>query len=269
MHDNANAPLIDLRKQVGIVLAKRQAPKIVAQVGAAFDISGSAQQLYTKGIMQRAVNRCFAVAVEFDDNATLDSWAFHDGVLELEPVVESMFGNYTTKHITQRPDFHYGGTSFAPVLQSIAENYYPNGGVDRVKVADEVVEQPGFFGKLFGRKPTVVQSAVYEDRVKPGSTGLKLKDPAYIMLLTDGENGDTTATERFFEKYKNHQMYFQFVGMRSGSRANFGFIQAMAEKFPNVGFYDADMIDELSNADLYENLLSKKFINWYTNVKVA
>lgn len=267
MHATANDSLINLSKDVKIVLAKRQAPTIVAQVSATFDLSGSATSLYERGTMQRTANRCYALAYQFDDNKVLESWGFHNSLVQLEPITEAMFGDYTDKYIYYNDNISkWGGTRFRPVVDGIVEFYYPS--AVEVVVEQAVVKQPGFFGKMFGAKEQVVRPARIE-RQRVARDGLKLDDPAYAMIITDGENSDEAETERALAAYTKHHVFFQFIGIRSGTRANFGFIQRMAEKFPNVGFFDADLIDELSNQDLYDQVLSKKFINWYTNVKAA
>jgi stress response protein SCP2 len=64
---------IDLRKKiVKLTLEKKKMTHIVARVGIVLDISGSMQALYKNGTVQDVVERIFAVACHFDDNAALD-----------------------------------------------------------------------------------------------------------------------------------------------------------------------------------------------------
>lgn len=269
--------LINLRKDVAIVLQKKAAPKIRVQVGSAVDISGSAQPIYKGGknsVMEGVMSRSFAVAMEFDDNGSLDSWAFHDSTFELEDVKESMFGNYVQKHILNALGSDlWGGTSFTPLLREIRTKYLGTSSsgprTRTVEVSPAVYEQPGFFGKLFGGKPKLVKAAVTRQEALPGDPAVANKaiDPAYVMIYTDGENGDHSATEQFFRSSENDPVFYMFVGINSGSQANFKFIDSMSKKFGNVGFFDANKIQNMSNQDLYSNLISDKFIGWYKNVK--
>ena len=53
-----------LKKKVGIVLAKRKLEKVVCEVKAAFDISGSMEWMYNNGAVQHLTDRLLAVASE-------------------------------------------------------------------------------------------------------------------------------------------------------------------------------------------------------------
>lgn len=269
--------LINLRKDVAIVLQKKAAPKIRVQVGAAFDISGSAEPIYrgkNNSVMESVVSRSFAVAMEFDDNGSLDSWAFHNETFELTPATEAMFGNYVQKHVIEAlGNDLWGGTSFSPLVQAIKNHYLPSAGngpsTRTVEVSPAVYEQPGFFAKLFGGKQKLVKAAV--TRQEPISMGVvdtaPAIDPAYVMIYTDGENGDTGRTEQMFAAFQGLPIFFMFVGINSGSQANFSFIESMSKKFGNVGFFDAKKIQDMTNQDLYSNLISDKFIAWYKTKK--
>lgn len=253
--------LIDLTKKVGIVLTKVGAPKIVAQVGAAFDVSGSAQGMYSgrgsnPSVMQGLVDRLFALGYKFDDNATLDAWTFSTGVDELEPVVESMFSNYIPKYVVQNNNINkWGGTNYTPALRAIDEHYHTEPAITTAATA-VMSAAKGLFGKMFGG--TTSAPATFSPKsAKP------LPDPAFILFVTDGENSDTTATEAQLQEMSNKQIYIMFIGITDSSSPAFAFLKRMESKFPNVGFYNAGQVQNVSDEVLYTELLNPKFVNWY------
>lgn len=271
--------LINLSKAVKISLEKISAPKIVAQCGAVFDVSGSAESMYSKrpgsssSVMQRLIDRVFAPAMEFDDNGQLDAWLFHSRVHEMEPIVESMFGAYVDKYIHGDPSISrqiWGGTAYAPAMSAVYEHYYPGSTASRPVPRPPAPPAPepkkGFFSRLFGGKdepaPAPVVAAPAPE-FKPKSA-LKLQDPAYIVFVTDGESGDEAATLALLEEHKDKQVFFMLVGITNGgSKQEFPFLEKLKKQFGHVDFYNGGDIDSVSNEELYDSLLTKKFVNWY------
>lgn len=257
--------LINLSKAVKINLAKvtNLTPRL--QVCMADDVSGSAHGMHLSGVIQRLFDRLFAVAYEFDDNRVLDAFAFDSGVYELEPVVESMFGNYVKKYII--PNVQWGGTNYAPVAQAIIDHYYPNSIANQASAAvqDVAAQAKGFFGKLFGGKaaPAPTPAPVSTGGFKPQSAKVKLPDPAYVLFTTDGANFDESATLAIFEANKDKQIYWQMIGISEYGSSKFPFLEKLAGMYPNVGFYNAGAIDTVSDDELYSKLFTPKFVAWY------
>lgn len=220
--------LVDLTKKVKVVLEKRgMKPNVKAQVGFAVDISGSMQGLYNYGTMQDVVNRIQAIANRFDDNQTLDMWAFHNKGFELESAVPSMFGSYVNDYILSHGDL-WGGTSFASVLKMIDEHYFSVG-------------SRGFLSKLLG-----------------GNN--KSTNPVYLIFLTDGDNDDENKTTALINVLTSKNIYIQFVGVGRGS--SFSYVKQVAEDYDHVGFVDFSVLNGTSDDQMYEKLLSDEFIRW-------
>lgn len=281
--------LINLSKKVKINLAKVTSLKICAQVGATFDVSGSAANMYSKnGIMQRLCDRLFAVAYEFDDNGSLDAWAFHSSAWELEGITEQMFGNYVQKYIVEEHSSKlWGGTVYSPAMQLIIDHYYPAASValhvaqaaTTAAVAEVKEAATGLFAKaksFFGSKsaapvpaPAPV-AAPARPAFSPKASAVKLPDPAYIMFVTDGENSssDESRVRTLLRDNADKQIYWQLIGIVApGQRPDFSFLEALAKEFPNVGFYNAGDVDNVSDDDLYSSLFTKKFVTWYEKAK--
>lgn len=226
------AGLVDLTKKVAVVLEKRALrPEVKAQVGFAVDVSGSMKDMYRDGTMQEVVNRVQAIATRFDDNQTLDMWNFHNVGFSLPAATPEMFGTYVKQHILSQSNL-WGGTSFAPVTALIAEHYFAP-----KKSAVSIL------GSLFSRK-------------KAEASDL----PVYLIFLTDGDNDDELKTTALLQDLQEKNIYVQFVGVGRGS--SFRYVRRMAEAFDHVGFVDFSDPAGTTDEQMYDELLSKEFVDW-------
>lgn len=245
---------IELEKRaekVGIVLEKRgvtSAPSV--RVGAAFDVSGSAQGFYTSGVMQETIDRLLGVALKFDDNGEIDAWMFHHSVTELPTITSKDEGTYVRNVILRQSNL-WGGTSYAPPLQEAIDNYFPT---KTATVTSKTEEKSGGLFGLFGRKKEAV--TVTEVPVADNTP----KQPAMLLFITDGANGDRAEAARLLRNAAaNSPMYFNFVGI--GPESYFDFIQEMADELPNVGFVSMASLN-VSDEELYDQLMSQEFCDW-------
>lgn len=73
----AAAPhLVNLAKKAQISLEKAKLTHVKARVALILDASGSMHAQYSKGRVQEVVNRLLPLAVHFDDDGSIDCWAF-------------------------------------------------------------------------------------------------------------------------------------------------------------------------------------------------
>ncbi len=73
----AAAPqLISLAKKAQVSLEKAKLTHVKARVALVLDASGSMNSQYSKGRVQEVVNRLLPLAVHFDDDGSIDCWAF-------------------------------------------------------------------------------------------------------------------------------------------------------------------------------------------------
>lgn len=239
-----------LKKKVGIVLEKRKLPQVTCEVKFALDISGSMQRMYNDGTVQKLTDRLLAVASRFDDNGEMEVWTFTNGFDEAPVVTESMHEGYINKHILNNSSINkWGCTSYAPVMQDIIEKSF----TEKVSKTVTNEEKPGFFGKLFGAKPTITTSEVFSvgDR--------NPKFPIFVPFVTDGDNSDHSETERLIKECANKNIYWLMVGIGSES---FTWLNKIADKYPNVGFVKIDELDRISDEDFYMKLLNEEFCDW-------
>lgn len=245
MSDN----LINLTKQVKITLEKRKAPTIITQVGVAFDISGSTQGFYTgvsrtgdDSYIQNLVDRMFAIACTFDDNEALNTWVFDSTNSQTDDIVKKNYEHYVEKNILKNSHIHkWGSTNFHDVMTAI-NKYYNFPDDDTPKVS----KLKSFFG--FGKK-------------KPETAAPAYTDPAYILFITDGAPDSEEAAEAAIAKTSNDRIYWQFAGIDNGNA--YHFLKRLAAKYPNVS-YELISPTKTSDAELYDKLISPKFVDWYT-----
>lgn len=238
---------INLQKQVGIVLDKRNLFELMVKVGAVFDVSQSTQGLFASGAMQRALTRVFAIADKVDDNHTLDTWIFADEVAEMPGIDPDNVETYARDVIVDSTDSHvdrvlWGGTNYAPFIHVINEFYKEDNSIG--------TQAKGIWGSLksiFGAKKA--EAAVV---VEP-------ELPAFVMPFTDGDSFDETKAELLLQNSRNGNVFWQFVGV--GDK-QFTFLKYLARTFDNIDFVDIHDLDGLTSEELYEKLISEKFATW-------
>jgi hypothetical protein len=89
--------LLALAKPLKLSLEKRQLQAEVARVALVLDTSGSMYGQYKRGDVQTVVDRIFPLAVHFDDDGELDTWAFAEKELALPSVTGENVRNYITE----------------------------------------------------------------------------------------------------------------------------------------------------------------------------
>lgn len=243
-----------LKKKVGIVLEKRKLPKITSEVKFALDISGSMEGLYKNGTVQRLVDRCLAVATQFDDDGNMEAWTFTNGFDRLQDITEAQHDGYVNKRILNNSSISkWGGTSYAPVCRDILQNTFTREEI--VRTSEIVEEKAGFLGKLFGKKDTA-KEVFHESRQLVSAD---TEHPALVIFITDGECGDARDAERVIIESQKNNIYWLMIGI---GRDNFRVLRELGDKYPNVGFEKFDDIEGISDEDFYMKLLNQEFCDW-------
>ncbi len=84
--EKAAPQLVNLAKKATISLEKKQLTQVKAQVGLVLDASGSMNGQYNKGRVQEVIDRLLPLAVHFDDDGSLECWAFGEKTTQLDSV---------------------------------------------------------------------------------------------------------------------------------------------------------------------------------------
>jgi len=232
--------------------------RMTLRVAAALDISGSMNSLYRSGVVSDFVGKLLPFGMLFDDNAEVDMWAFDHGYRELPPATADVYDDYVGN--CMRGISISGGTAYAPVMQDIYESYFGKVESKETQKTTEVVERKGFFNRLFGKTDTVEVTRTVSTYA-PSENQM----PAMVFFQTDGENSDDYAVRSLLSQNINTPVYWFMVGVGS---SNFRSLKALAKDFPNVDFISVEDL-ALTDADLYDKLLSKEFGEWVKKMGVS
>ncbi|AKJ30191.1 VWA domain-containing protein [Caldimonas brevitalea] len=231
--------MINLVKKTEIVLAKRGITPVPSQVALAIDISGSMRDEYQAGIVQAVVERCLAVAMKFDSDQLLDVWVFDDGHGYVGQAKGDTIDHFVSREILKNKNIKkWGGTAYAPVLESIQAHYYGKEG-----------KKAGMLGKLFGAK----------DKAGEAAKQAVGEMPLMILLITDGENMDRDLFESTLTNLRKRRAYVQFVGI---GNSDLSYLEAVAEKEPNAGFVQLRQLRGIDDEQLLGALISPEFSKW-------
>ena len=116
--------LVSLVKTARLSLAKQGLQGLRAQVGLVLDASGSMGHQYKSGRVQELLDRVLPLALHFDDDGSLDVWAFDRTPKPLDPVTLDNISDYinTVQGGWKR---WYGGTNDEPrVMREVIDHYH-------------------------------------------------------------------------------------------------------------------------------------------------
>lgn len=118
-------PTIDLTKKKeevhSICLTKQPLNGLKAQVGLVLDFSGSMDDLYYDGTVQEVIENALPLAMEFDDNGTMEVWIFENGFTRLPDINLNNCAGYVKREILGK--YEMGGTYYAPVIKDVVNTY--------------------------------------------------------------------------------------------------------------------------------------------------
>ncbi|AQS08579.1 general stress protein 16U [Clostridium saccharobutylicum] len=116
--------LIDLTKKVTITLEKKHMEQTTASVVVILDNSGSMDWQYRNGDIQRTMDKLLPVALMFDDNGELDTWAFASKTKHLSPITLDNIKNYLNEESKGWKKWHIGWGNDEPKVMSELINQY-------------------------------------------------------------------------------------------------------------------------------------------------
>ena len=112
----AKRPIVDLRKDAGRSIRRRNLGGLQMDIEVVLDRSGSMEDEYQSGLVQRVLDRCYALCAELDPDGQMPVTLFHNSAKQLSELTAQNVDNYVQTHISREP---YGGTSYAPPLEQI------------------------------------------------------------------------------------------------------------------------------------------------------
>jgi hypothetical protein len=114
--------IIDLSKKAAFAVNKHGVEGLRAQVVLVLDISKSMNRLYKSGVVQRVVERILGLALNFDDDGSIDLFLFGTRAYPLPAVTLDEIDGYVERVILSQYKI-IEATYYAPPLRLIQQKY--------------------------------------------------------------------------------------------------------------------------------------------------
>lgn len=215
---------LDLRKKaVHQVLLTKNAADVRARVLVVMDKTGSMSREYRKGVVHRVIERMVPVAIQLDDDGSLECYLYAESFFKLPDLRVEQLTAWIAEwiHLTGK----HGGLNYARI-----------GGVnDEIPILSEII------GGLRRGDPV----------------------PTLVLFFTDGGFHKKGPITDLIRRAAELPAFFQFVGIGSAGRFGVleKLDDLEGRVVDNVGFFPVRDIDALDDAELYRLLLSE-FPDW-------
>lgn len=221
---------LDLRKrEVAKVLLTKGAPTARARVVMVIDKTGSMRRQYSTRVVHRVVERMIPVAIQLDDDGNLETYLYGSSFARLPDVTVERADEWSDTFL--HLDGKHGGIDYRRI----------GGYNDEIPIMTEVIST------LQQRDPM----------------------PTLVLFFTDGGFSQRGPITDLVRRASGLPAFWQFVGI---GRANYGLLTALDELegrvVDNVGFFELDDIDSVTDAELYARLLGE-FPDWLRAARAA
>jgi len=248
---------INLSKELEykIDLSKKEASKVInnlglghqkAQVILALDISGSMSKLLKNGSVQKTIERILSLALNFDDDGSVELFPFHDIAFH-HPKSIALSNIQDFVNIEILPNYHLGKTNYEPVITMIRQ--FLGKDINKSYAISTI-------SKNMGKYVKTIKDFGSESKKYPA------KQPTYIIFITDGNNADHTKTKDALSEASNEEIFWQFVGIGD---EKFEFLEKLdnleGRYIDNANFFQVNDLDEINDNELYSRLLNE-FPSW-------
>lgn len=239
---------VDMRKrlsmrkqQVAVSLTKHGLPELTARVILVLDASGSMGGLYTRGTVAGVTERMAAVAAQLDDDGEMQAWTFASNPARLPDLVIGELPAWLALHVRVGQVGLFGRKKPPRGLRP--------GQVDMRAVGIQNEEQ----------KVIAEVRAYVRDHPVP--------HPTLVLFFSDGGVYRNDEIERELRAAVEEPVFWQFIGL---GRSQYGVLERFdtlpGRRVDNVGFFAADDIEKVPDAELYDRLLSE-FPSWLRDAR--
>lgn len=237
--------LLDLNKTFELNLdkagiSKTQIPTM--EVRLAIDKSGSMDDEFRNGFVDKTVNLFLGVAMSFDDNGSVEVGFFNHSFHEAPEALPSDIGRYLAKS-GQCAD---GGTAFADIIRAFETE---RGGV----VAQATAAAKGFMSKLFDKKDAApAATTVGAGCAVPGMR-------AYAAIITDGDNTDKREFEAELARTSG-EVFYQFICIGNGAPTSY--LERVAAQYPHVSVIQFRDPNRVTEDEFYQQIANPTLVEW-------
>lgn len=219
--------LIKLAKPIEISLKKNNLEQQKSRVAFVLDASGSMYQQFKKGYVQQVLERITALAVQFDDDQSLDIWAFGTKYKKYKDVTLDNIADYIK--LLQLRDKKPGVREIIPGL----------GGRN---------DEPAVMTDVFN---------YYRDS----------KEPVYVVFISDGGVSQSRAISKIIRESAHYPIFWQFVGLGGKNYGILEQFDDLDDRLvDNCNFFKIDDFNDISDEELYRRLLNE-FPDWLKEIK--
>lgn len=244
--------LLSLAKKAKFSLSKYNLESITADVAFVLDASGSMNSQYQGGHVQSALERVFPLAAHFDDNQSMETWAFADKQQKMHPISFDNYKDYVNKEDggwrkwMQSLNSSYNNEPV--VMRAIIKDFF---GLDAPTLESVSKSSGGFLG--FGKK--TVQEKSFAPQQKP-------RKPIWILFISDGGVAHNEDIKFLIKWSSTLPIFWQFVGVGGSSYGALQEFDTMPDRFiDNANFFAIDNLQSISEQALYDKMV-QEFPEW-------
>lgn len=221
---------LDTRKrEVHKVLLTKRAAGLRARVLLVIDKTGSMHRQYATKAIHRVVERMVPVAVQLDDDGALECYLYARSFAKLPDLHVADLERWPDEYLHLNGT--HGGIPYGPI----------GGANDEIPIITEIIS-----------------------KLRAGDAM-----PTLVLFFTDGGFSRRREIEALIRNAARLPAFWQFVGI---GHADYGLLEKLDELtgriVDNAGFFALDDIDSVTDAVLYERLLSE-FPTWVQHAKQA
>nr|WP_202533982.1 VWA domain-containing protein [Streptomyces sp. SID4923] len=235
---------LSLRKQqVAVSLSKHGLDRLTARVILVLDASGSMSALYSRGTVAGVTERMAAVAAQLDDDGEMQAWTFASNPARLPDLTIGELPEWLRLHVRVGQVSLFG--------RKKPQKGLAPGQVDMRAVGIQNEEQK-----------VIAEVRAYV-RANP------VPAPTLVLFFSDGGVYRNDEIERELRAAVEEPVFWQFIGL---GRGQYGVLERFdtmpGRRVDNVGFFAVDDIEQLSDQELYDRLLSE-FPSWLRAARQA
>lgn len=251
--------LLSLAKKAQFSLSKFNLEDIQAEVSFVLDASGSMTGQYQTGQVQSLVERVFPVAAHFDNNDSMETWAFADKQQQLSSIGFDNYKDFVNQDNGgwQRwmSNLNASYNNEPVVMRAIIKHFF---GLDVPKLEKPSSGGGGFFG--FGKKSSSGNEGTFAPKQSP-------RLPIWVMFISDGGVAHNEDIEFILKWSSTLPIFWQFMGIGGSSYGALEKFDDLTGRFiDNADFFAIDNLKSISEQQLYDKMV-QEFPQWITLAK--
>lgn len=215
-----------------------------AKVAVALDYSGSMQDVYSSGAMQRLVEKALALATQFDDDGSIDFFVFDSTAAYLGEISIDDFAGSVEKLTKGR---RMGSTNYSDAFLTVRNHF---------GFAPPAPPKKGFFGL---RKAQPAEGG--SEASKPAEI------PVYALFLTDGSPDNKKAAIQALTEVSTAPIFWKFLSIGKQPMEFLEQLDTLEERFvDNANYQPVGDVDAIDDSALYGKMLHE-FPDWIREVR--